>query len=115
MKNFRCYNLARTQYQEAQKLRLPYYMKDQLNRATLSVCLNLAEGSGKTSVKDRKRFYEIALASHRESQALFELARAKELIGIADKLGGGLWKLISVLKAEAGGSASSVFRTRKKL
>ena len=64
MKNFRCFQLAKTQYHAAQKLRLPRYLKDQLNRASLSVCLNLAEGSGKTSIKDRKRFYEIALASH---------------------------------------------------
>jgi four helix bundle protein len=37
------------------------------------VVLNLAEGSGKTSTKDRCRFYEIALGSVRECQAILDL------------------------------------------
>ena len=54
MKNFRCYQLAKTQYLEIKKQKLPRYQADQLNRAGLSVCLNLAEGSAKQSVKDRR-------------------------------------------------------------
>jgi len=77
-------------------------MKDQLNRASLSVCLNLAEGSGKTSIKDRKKFYEIALASHRETQCLIELIKNPHLAKKADHLGASLFQLIRVLKAQAG-------------
>lgn len=76
-------------------------MKDQLNRASLSVVLNLSEGSAKTSLKDRKRFYEIAFASHRETQTLFDLIENQELILISDKLAGGLYNLIRSLKTEA--------------
>lgn len=101
MKNFRCYQLGKAQYLQVKDLKLPRYFKDHLNRAALSVCLNLAEGSGKSSVKDRRRFYEMAFASHRECQALFELMQNQELIKNADILGGCLYKLVSVLTAEA--------------
>ena len=82
-------------------MKLPRYQADQLQRASLSVCLNLAEGSGKSSVKDRRRFYEIALASHREVQALIDLIPLTEQAGTADKLGGGLFNLVRKLTAEA--------------
>ncbi len=68
-------------------------MKDQMSRASLSVCLNLAKGSGKTSIKDRKRFYEIALASHRETQCLIELINDQKLAEKADHLGACLFQL----------------------
>src|SRR3954466_5798155 len=35
--------------------------KDQLDRASTSIPLNIAEGNGKFSVKDRARFLEMAL------------------------------------------------------
>ncbi len=35
--------------------------------------MNLAEGSAKTSKKDQVRFYEIALGSIRECEAIFDL------------------------------------------
>ena len=101
MKNFRCYQHAKTQYLALRDLRVPRYQDDQLKRAALSVCLNLAEGSAKRSVKDRRRFYEIALASHREVQALIELLQMPDPNGTADKLGGGLFNLIRRLTAEA--------------
>ena len=103
MKNFRCYQLAKSQYLELKDLQLPRYQADQLRRASLSVCLNLAEGSGKASVKDRRRFYEIALASHREVQALIDLIPLTEQARIADQLGGGLFNLVRKLTTEAAG------------
>ena len=101
MKNFRCYQLAKTQYQALRHLKLPRYQADQLRRASLSVCLNLAEGSAKRSVKDRRRFYEMALASHREVQALIDLIPLTEQAATADNLGGGLYNLVRKLSAEA--------------
>ena len=94
MKNFRCYQLAKSQYLSIRKVKLPRYQADQIQRASLSVCLNLAEGSAKASVKDRRRFYEMALASHREVQALIDLIPLAEQAGRADTLGGGLFNLV---------------------
>jgi four helix bundle protein len=73
LKNFRTYQLAVRFYQATRGLRAPDGLRDQLGRAASSVALNLAEGSGKTSKKDRCRFYEIALGSARECEAILEL------------------------------------------
>ena len=42
---------------------IPRYVKDQLARASLSVTLNIAEGSAKFGNKERKNFYVTARAS----------------------------------------------------
>ena len=99
MKNFRTYQLAVTFYKQCQSLKLPYYLKDQLNRASSSVVLNLAEGSSKT-LKDRRRFYRIAFASFRESEAVPDLQDSvtKDIKSIQDKLGAHLYKLIKALE-----------------
>ena len=73
LKNFRSYQLAVQFYQTTRELRAPNGLKDQLGRAASSVALNLAEGSAKTSKKDRLRFYEIALGSTRECEAIMDL------------------------------------------
>ena len=62
-------------------------------RASLSVCLNLAEGNAKLSHKDRKRFFNISLASLREVQALIEVEELESLFPFADKLGASLYCL----------------------
>jgi len=54
-------------------LKTPIYLKDQLLRASSSVALNLAEGSAKQSRKDQARFYQIALGSLKESEAILIL------------------------------------------
>ncbi len=45
MKNFRTYDLAKTFFQECQKVKLSGAAKNQFERAVLSIVLNLAEGS----------------------------------------------------------------------
>lgn len=45
---------------------------DQLNRAALSVKLNIAEGSGEFSPKEKVRFYRIARRSACECAALMD-------------------------------------------
>ena len=73
MKHLRSYQLAVEFHGHAKAIELPYYLKDQLRRAALSVALNLSEGTGRRSPKDQVRFFEIAMGSIRECQAIIEL------------------------------------------
>ncbi len=49
---------------------IPGYAKDQLGRASLSIMLNIAEGSAKFSNKDRRNFFVTARGSTFECAAL---------------------------------------------
>lgn len=49
------------------------YLRDQLRRASISVVINIAEGSGKFSKADKKNFYTIARGSVYECVSLFEI------------------------------------------
>ena len=71
MTNFRTLNSAIEFYRRAQQLQLKRHIKDQLDRASLSIALNLAEGQARRTVKDQQRFFNIAFASLREVQAIF--------------------------------------------
>ena len=77
------------------KIRVQGELKNQLERASLSIVLNLAEGSGKYHSKvERRRFYRISFGSLREVQAILELINAsQETKQEAHYLGGYLYKL----------------------
>ena len=64
-------------------------------RASSSVVLNIAEGSGKLTFADRRRFYSIALGSLRESVAALELRGdiPTDIGSISDQLGACLYRL----------------------
>ena len=96
MKNFRTYNLAVDFYRQTQCLKLPGFIKNQLNRAALSIVLNLAEGRGKPSKAEQLRFFHIAMGSLRESQAILELIQLTNspAVNTANILGAHLYKLI---------------------
>jgi four helix bundle protein len=55
-------------------------LSDQLKRATISVPLNIAEGSGKTSDRERARYHSIARGSAMECAAVLDLLRLQQLI-----------------------------------
>jgi four helix bundle protein len=93
MKNFRTYQLAKELNLASRSVKLKAPYRDQFQRAVLSIALNLAEGSAKSSNNDRRRFYEIALGSLRETQALIDLLELTELENLADTLGANLWQL----------------------
>ena len=96
---FRSYQVAVHVYKECRSLPLPSYLKDQCVRAASSVVLNLAEGSGKDSPADRRRFYQIAMGSTREVQAILDLADRipASLRSQADHLGACIYKLCRAL------------------
>jgi len=53
--------------------------KDQLDRASTSVPLNIAEGNGKFSARDRARFLEMARGSALECAACLDVLVARKL------------------------------------
>ncbi len=61
MKKFKTYYLATQLYRKSNNLSLRGPIKNQFQRAILSIVLNLAEGSAKSSNRERRRFYEISL------------------------------------------------------
>ena len=87
MSNFIALDLAVELYKECSKLKLKNPIKDQLLRASLSVALNITEGSGRSSSKDRRRFYFFSLGSVRECQCLVKIIDNTELIKKYDRLG----------------------------
>ena len=94
LNNFRTYQLALRLYKAGRTLKLSGAMKDQFDRASLSVALNLAEGSGKLTAKDKKRFYSMAFGSLRETQAMLALFEDSKMIELADQVGAHIYKLM---------------------
>ena len=93
LKNFRSYHFALELYRDCETCEVRSHLKDQLLRSSLSVVLNLAEGSARATLKDRLRFYNIAFASLRETQVILQVIGREDLFAKADALGGGLYRL----------------------
>jgi four helix bundle protein len=53
--------------------------KDQLDRAATSIPLNIAEGNGKFSKRDRARFFDIARGSTLEAAASLDILVSRKL------------------------------------
>lgn len=84
-RNFKVYQDAQVLHIEIIKLtnswpRNYLYLADQLKRASLSIVLNIAEGSSKQSDKDFNRFLTISLGSVDEVIACLEVALKLGLI-----------------------------------
>jgi len=60
--------------------RTHWYLADQINRASLSISLSLAEGNGRRTAADRCNFFGIARGSVHECVPLLELCRRKRLL-----------------------------------
>ena len=97
LKNFRTFQISVSFYQVCKKIKLPAHLKDKLNRASSSISLNLAEGYGKATYKDQRKFFHIAMGSLREIQAILILANLEKtkVYCHADYLGASLYKLIN--------------------
>jgi four helix bundle protein len=57
-----------------------YFLKDQIKRAASSIILNLAEGSGKWTKRDKANFYRISRGSAFECIAALDLFLVYQLI-----------------------------------
>ena len=93
--NFKSYQMALELYKKCEHIKAKAFIKDQLERASLSVVLNLVEGSAKTTAKERARFYSMSYASLRETQALLEIMNQKDIGILANQLGGMIYRLKS--------------------
>ena len=58
--------------------------RDQLDRASTSIALNLAEGNGKRSYPDRCRYFDIARGSTVECAACLDVLIAKKKLTVAE-------------------------------
>ena len=98
---FRAYQLSIEFYHRCHGLAAPGFLKNQLLRAASSVALNLSKGSAKSSEKERRRYYGIALASLTECQTALELnsTRTPALLDLADHLGACLYRRVHPRKA----------------
>jgi four helix bundle protein len=58
-------------------------LRDQLDRASVSVALNIAEGAGRRTARDKAHFFTIARGSATECAAILDLLSARGLIAPA--------------------------------
>jgi four helix bundle protein len=71
--------------------------KDQLDRASTSIPLNIAEGNGKFSDRDRARFFEIARGSALECAACLDVLVVRR-IAAADQIVSGKDQLVHIVR-----------------
>ena len=56
------------------------HLQDQMTRASMSIVLNIAEGAGKFSGPDKRRYYLSAIGSATESAAIFDVLLRLHLV-----------------------------------
>ena len=72
-------------------------VKDQLDRASTSIPLNIAEGNGKFSNADRSRFLEMARGSALECSGALDVLVARKQTS-TDRIADGKEQLVSIVK-----------------
>lgn len=95
LEKFDAFQMAKQYYWRCKELKIQKILQEQLLRASSSIALNLAEGSGKRTIDDQKRFYAIALGSLRECDAIIQLERIEDpiLTSLGNQLGAILFTL----------------------
>ena len=109
-KNLEVYKKAKAFYhcslQLIEEKKFNRTVKDQLTRASFSVILNIAEGSGRFSKPDRRNFFVISRSSIFECVAILDVMNDEDLIsqdefdtleGQADELSRMLYAMIKNL------------------
>ena len=56
------------------------YLSDQLQRAALSIPLNIAEGAGEYAIDEKARFYRMAKRSATECAGVFDVCQRLQLV-----------------------------------
>ncbi|TSC80343.1 MAG: S23 ribosomal protein [Parcubacteria group bacterium Gr01-1014_29] len=56
------------------------YLRDQLRRASISMVINIAEGSGKFSKADKRNFYTISRGSVYECVSIFDIIHDEQQV-----------------------------------
>ena len=84
-RNFPVYQAAKQLFKSIVKLsrgfsRDYWELADQMRRCSLSICLNIAEGSAKRSDKDFNRYLENALGSVNELMACLDISHDEGLL-----------------------------------
>jgi four helix bundle protein len=59
-------------------------LRDQLDRASVSIVLNIAEGAGRRFAREKAQFYSIARGSATECAAVLDLLSARGLLSAAE-------------------------------
>ncbi len=54
-------------------------LRDQLERASISIILNIAEGAGRRTTPDRRRYFVIAQGSTYECAAILDILRLRRI------------------------------------
>ena len=72
---------------------------DQFDRSSTSIPLNIAEGTGKYTPKDKNRFYDIARGSAVESAACLDVLFKRNKIDLNENINGKeiLFEIVSML------------------
>ena len=92
-----------------EKLPAKLAAKDQLDRASTSIVLNIAEGNGKRSHPDRCRYLDMARGSALESAACLDVLVARRMLAAEEIFEGkailhGVVSLVAGLIARFGGN-----------
>ena len=82
------YRVAVEFQQEAARIgsnrRIGANLRDQLDRASVSIVLCIAEGAGRRSIRDKARFDNMACGSATECAAILDLLEARGLLTAAE-------------------------------
>ena len=95
-------------------------LKDQIRRASISIILNIAEGSSRYSSADRKNYYVISRGSAFECSAILDVIYCTsknkffEIESLLEEISKMLYKMISNLKMQIVENKTSVVKGRNK-
>jgi four helix bundle protein len=75
------------------------YLSDQLQRAALSVPLNIAEGAGEYAIDEKVRFYRMAKRSATECASILDVCQKLQLLDEQNYVNGRaiIMRIVSIL------------------